>query len=174
MNKVQLCKGELYAIQKFTDGREIKTDLGHNIIVTVASELMAELARGIIGDLVRVQVDGIRTLAVGTGAIGWDLQNPPPETSAQTLLENELYRKEFDSVNYIDGMGGISPTRTNIIQLTTVFGLAEANGPLVEMGLFGGTDSLNTNGGSIFNYYTMPVINKNASQTLSIIWSLSF
>ena len=147
---------------------------GHNIIVNVASELMAELMRGIIGDPLRIQVDGIRTLAVGTGGIGWDLQNPPAATSTQTQLENELYRKEFDSVNYIDTLGNVSPTRTNVVDLTTVFDTTEANGALVEMGLFGGTDSTLANNGSMINFYTMPVLNKSASSNLTIIWRLSF
>jgi len=174
MERVQLCKGSLKITMKdiITGQEEIRE--GNNIIVTVASNLMAELMRGIIGDLTRVQVDGIKVLAVGTGGIGWDLQNPPAATLVQTLLENELYRKEFDSVNYIDTMGSVTPTRTNIIDLTTVFDTTEANGALVEMGLFGGNNALLTNDGSIVNYFTFPVLNKTASNTLTIVWRLVF
>jgi len=174
--RYELCKGDVWAMMKDVNtGKETKYELGHNIIVTVASELMAELMRGIIGDIPRPQVDGIRTLAVGTGALGWDLQNPPAETAVQTLLETELYRKEFDSVNYIDGVGNVTTTRTNIIDLTTVFGTAEANGALVEMGLFGGASSTTANQGTMINYFTMPVINKApATAILTIVWRLSF
>jgi len=107
-------------------------------------------------------------------AVGWDLQNPPAETAAQTQLENELYRKEFDTVNYIDGTGAVTATRTNVIDLTTVFDTSEANGALVEMGLFGGTDSLMTTFGTMLNYFTMPVINKDNSASLTIVWRISF
>lgn len=173
MENVQLCKGSLKITMKdiITGNEEIRE--GNNIIVTVASELMAELMRGVLGDLVRVQVDGIRTLAVGSGGV-WDLQNPPAATVTQTTLETEIYRKEFDSVNYIDGLGAISLTRTNIIDLTTVFDTTEANGALVEMGLFGGTDSLLTNLGTMVNYFTFPVLNKTSNSNLTILWRLVF
>jgi len=174
--KHTLCKGELWGILKNVNTEEeIKYDLGSNIIVTVASDLMAELMRGIIGSGTRPQVDGIRTLAVGKGGTGWDLQNPPAESASQTQLEDELYRKEFDSVNYIDGVGNITVTRTNVIDLTTVFDTSEANGPLVEMGLFGGTNStVFPNGGTMINYFAMPVINKSSDSVLTIVWRLSF
>jgi hypothetical protein len=167
-------KGSLKIILKNMETGIEEIYEGNNIIVSVASELMAELMRGIISDPLRTQVDGIRTLAVGTGGIGWDLQNPPAATITQTQLENELYRKEFDSVNYIDTLGNVSPVRTNVIDLTTVFDTTEANGALVEMGLFGGTDSTLPNNGSMINYYTMPVINKiSGSNLLTIIWRIS-
>lgn len=174
-DRVAICRGDVRAeIKNIETGKVTKYNLGKNIIVTVASELMAELMRGVIGDAIRPQVDGIRTLAVGTGGVGWDLQAPPAETAAQTQLENELYRKEFDSVNYIDTLGSITGTRTNIIDLTTVYGTSEANGALVEMGLFGGTNSTTANQGTQVNYFTMPVINKDSSSVLTIVWRLTF
>jgi len=174
-DRVAICRGDIRAyVEDKNTGEKTHYNLGKNIIVTVASELMAELMRGIIGDIVRPQVDGIRTLAVGTGGGSWDLQAPPAETATQTQLENELFRKEFDSVNYIDGVGNITATRTNIIDLTTVFGTTEANGALVEMGLFGGTSATTANQGTQVNYFTFPVINKDSSAVLTIIWRLTF
>jgi len=172
IEKIQLCKGSLRIKLEHEDGRVERYE-GNNIVVAVGSNYMAELMRGIIGDPLRVQVDGLRTLAVGTGGIGWDLQNPPAATVTQTSLENELFRKEFDNVNYIDTLGNVTLTRTNIIDLTTVFNTTQANGALVEMGLFGGANALLTNNGSMLNYYTMPVINK-VNAILTIIWRLVF
>lgn len=178
MKKNELCRGEIWAIERFPKtGKEIRYDLGSNIIVTVASDLMAELMRGIIGDNIRIQVDGIRTLAVGTGKQGWPLQAPDAATASQTYLFNELARKEFESVNYINSHGSVTNDRTNIIDLTTVFDTNEANGAIVEMGLFGGANAtigMPTPGGTMVNYYTMPVINKSSGSSITFVWRLSF
>lgn len=168
-NRLQIAKGE---VQIFLNN-ELVVDK-NNIIVDVASNLLAQLTRGIIGDLVRPQVDGARTLAVGTGATGWNLQSPPPATATQTLLENEIERNEFDRVDYIDEYGAVTATRTNVLELETTYGTSEANGALVEMGLFGGASSLNANGGTMINYLTFPVINKTNNSTLTILWRLTF
>ena len=92
----------------------------------------------------------------------------------QTSLENELYRKEFNSVNYIDTLGSVTLTKTNIIDLTTVFSTTEANGALVEMGLFGGVGALGAGGGIRVNAKHFPVINKRHDSTLTILWELTF
>ena len=114
------------------------------------------------------------TLAVGTGDVGWDLQNPPAETADLTLLYAELTRKEFFLRTYVDGLGNPSPTRTNIVDFTTTFDLLEAVGPLVEMGLFGGTGALITDGGVRCNAKHFPVINKSSTSQLSILYRLTF
>lgn len=167
-------KGSLKIIVKDVETGVEEIREGNNIIVKNASKLMAELMRGVsFTDPLRVQVPGILTLAVGTGGLGWTLQSPPIATSDQEQLETEIFRKQFDSVNYIDTLGNITPTRTNIIDLTTVFSVSEANDALVEMGLFGGDGATSTGGGTMINYYTFPVINKNNS-VMSIIWRISF
>ena len=145
-----------------------------NIIVDVASELIAEWAfTGIIAT-VPEHVPGILVLAVGTGDVGWDLQNPPAETANQTILESELIRKTFSAKTYIDGSGNPTVTRTNVIDFTTTYLEAEAVGPLVEMGLFGGNGALVTDGGTMINYKTMSVINKPSTSKLIIVWRLTF
>lgn len=157
-----------------------------NIIVNICSNLIASWA--CMGNTMGVplpSVDswGIRTLAVGTG--NWtDLQNPPAETSAQTQLFAELARKSFANVTYVDSISGLPSTdRTNIVDFTTTFLETEAVGPLVEMGLFGGSYHLNdgtggnataTNGGTMINYKTFLVINKPATSKLTITWRLTF
>jgi len=166
-NKVILASGEIIATMKHKDG-SVEERRWHNIIVDVASELMAELMKENSG------VQGIMTLAVGTGAVGWDLQNPPAATAAQTQLESELERKTFDSTNYVDGSGNPSVTRTNIVDFVTTYDETEAVGALVEMGLFGGTGSTSPGGGTQVNYHTFAVWNKPSTSTLTIVWRLTF
>jgi hypothetical protein len=148
-----------------------------NLIVDVCSELIAEWA--IMGNTGHIRssvsdVPGILTLAVGTGAVGWDLQNPPSETASQTQLYGELTRKTFASVQYVDGLGNPSVSRTNVIEFLTTFLEGEAVGPLVEMGLFGGNNSLLSNSGTMINCKNFPVINKSSTTQMSILWNLTF
>lgn len=145
-----------------------------NLIVDICSELIAEWAYTGIISTVSEHIPGILTLAVGTGGSGWDILNPPAETSDLTELYSELYRKQFSSKQYVDEDGNISATRTNIIEFTTLFDYAEANGPLVEMGLFGGNDSLLPGGGTRVNAKHFPVLNKTVVSQLSILWKLVF
>lgn len=146
-----------------------------NIIVDVASDQIAEWAYTGIISTVGEHVPGILTLAVGTGDVGWDLQNPPAETAAQTLLESELLRKTFSSKTYVEpSTGNPSVARTNIVDFTTTYLESEAVGPLVEMGLFGGNGATSTNGGTMINYRTFAVINKPSTSKLIIVWRLTF
>lgn len=155
----------------------------NNIIVDVCSNLIASWAFTGTVATVGNHIKGIMTLAVGTGVIGWDLQNPPAETAAQSLLNVELARNPFASKTYVTVGGLPSATRTNIIDLTTTYLEAEAVGPLVEMGLFGGNyhnddgtgpDSTATNGGTMINFKTFKVINKSNTSKLTVVWRLSF
>jgi hypothetical protein len=146
----------------------------HNLIVDVCSDLIAEWAFTGTITVVGDHVPGILTLAVGTGALGWDLQNPPAETANLTVLYSELTRKTFASKTYVDSLGSPSATRTNIIDFLTTFLETEAVGPLVEMGLFGGNGALNPNGGTRVNARHFAVINKPATSQLSILWRLTF
>lgn len=165
--------GEIFATMRHADG-SVETRNYKNIIVDVASEQMAEWA--IAQNSVEFpRVDGIRVLAVGTGAVGWDLQNPPPATAAQTQLENELQRNTFESVNYVTpGTFVPSLTRTNIVDYITTYTETQAVGPLVEMGLFGGTGATSPSSGTMINYKTFPVWNKSSTSTLTIVWRLTF
>lgn len=142
-----------------------------NLIVDICSELIAEWAFQIEGGLT---VPGIQTLAVGTGASGWDIQNPPAETSDLEQLYSELARKQISSRTYVDDTGTPVVTRTNKIEFTTLFDYAEANGPLVEMGLFGGTGSLSSEDGTRANAKHFPVLNKDLTSQLTIMWKLIF
>jgi len=141
-----------------------------NLIVDICSDLIASWAI----ETASPTIPGILTLAVGTGGVGWDLQNPPAESASQTQLVAELTRKEFSDKTYVDDVGDPTLTRTNVIDLTTTFLESEANGPLVEMGLFGGEDATIASDGTMVNVKNFPVLNKTTAMTMAILWRLTF
>ncbi len=164
-------KGE-YWIKLFDRQHQLLVERhNNNIIVNTASVLIARLLK----DNAEPS-GGITYLAMGTGGVGWNLQNPPQPTTSQTQLENEIARKAFttEDVTFVDPDTG-NPTivPTNVVDFTATFAETEAVGPLVEMGLFGGdaTDLLNS--GTEVNYRTFPVINKTNSMTLTIIFRIT-
>lgn len=173
-------KGEFFLTLNHNDGRVEKHHV-ENIIVDSASLLIARL----LADA-QTTIDptgpnhGLRVLAVGTGDPGWDPLNPPPATSAQELLESELSRKRFSSVNFVrtDGSGLPANEITNILDFQCVLSESEAVGPIMELALFGGgtgSENIDTtpNTGTMLNYRTLAVINKPNTATLSIIFRLT-
>jgi len=137
---------------------------------------------------------GAFALAVGTGAPGWDLQNPPAPTNTQRSLWSELSRKTFASTQFVDANGVPAAYPTNLVDFTTTFSESEAVGPLVEMGIIGGNVSTNlqirnpvlppngaynptvdlTTRETLLNFLSFKVVNKPPTSTLSIVWRLSF
>ena len=165
-------KGEYWVrLKDASTGELIQEYHGNNIIVNTASILIARLLKDN-----KEPEAGISYLAVGTGAPGWNLQNPPQPTNTQTQLEGEISRKAFttEDVNFVDPETG-DPTivPTNVVDYTATFAETEAVGPLVEMGLFGGDASDQTDSGTQVNYRTFPVINKTSSMTLTIIFRIT-
>jgi len=160
-----------------------------NLVVLDASILLARLVK----DNAEPPF-GAYILAVGTGDVGWDLQNPPAATNTQRSLYAEIARKTFASTQFVDSGGVPVAYPTNIVDFTTTFTESEAVGPLVEMGLFGGNVDTNmsvtkpvtppngpydptvdlTNFDSQINYLTFAVVNKPATSTLTITWRLTF
>jgi hypothetical protein len=164
-------KGEFWMILKDKSGCIIAKRHGNNLIVNSASILIARLLKDN-----SEPSGGITYLAMGTGAVGWNLQNPPQPTTSQTTLENEIARKAFTTsdITFVDPETG-DPTTvpTNVLDFTATFAETEAVGPIVEMGLFGGdaTDLLDS--GTQVNYRTFPVLNKVNSMTLTIIFRIT-
>jgi len=163
--------GEFWIFLRDKEGNLLVKRHGSNIIVNSASVLIARLLKDN-----SEPSGGITYLAMGTGGVGWNLQNPPQPTTSQTTLENEISRKAFttEDVTFVDPETG-DPTTvpTNVLDFTATFAETEAVGPLVEMGLFGGdaTDLLDS--GTEVNYRTFPVINKTNSMTLTIIFRIT-
>lgn len=168
--KIKPLHGEYWMILK-ENGRVVDERHGTNIIVNTASILVARLLKDS-----KEPDGGITYLAVGTGAQGWNLQNPPQPTNTQTTLYGEISRKAFttEDVTFIEpDTGDPTTAATNVIDFTATFAETEAVGPLVEMGLFGGDATDISGSGSQINYRTFPVINKTNSMTLTIIFRMT-
>lgn len=135
---------------------------------------------------------GILMLAMGTGATG-NVLSPDAPDDRQRKLNAEIARKSFSSTSFRDS-GGVAVTYpTNIIDLTTTFGPAEAVGSLNEMGLISPISAnpltLNLNPNNfptydatlditpydvLINYSTFGVVTKPATATLILTWRLTF
>lgn len=169
---------------------ELEWEREHRNIVTLdASILIARLMKDSMEP-----PHGCFALAVGTGDVGWNLQNPPAPTNTQRSLYAELTRKVFANTEFIDGGGAPTAIPTNVVDFTTTYTESEAVGPLVEMGILGGNVNSNlaiknpvlppngpynptvdlTNFDTLVNYLTFPVVNKPATSTLTIVWRLTF
>jgi hypothetical protein len=165
-----------------------------NIVTLDASILVARLMKSTSTPNVSEPRFGCYALAVGTGDVGWDLQNPPVATVTQRSLYNEIARKQMQISEYVDAEGSISGIPTNIVDFTTTYSEAEAVGPIVEMGILGGDIDTNmanrnpilppngiydptvdvTGKDMLGNYKTFKVLNKPATSTLSFTWRLTF
>lgn len=164
-----------------------------NLVTFDASILVARLLKSPSIANVSEPKFGAFALAVGTGDIGWDPQNPPPATKTQRSLYNEISRKQFSALQYIDSDGNISSVPTNVIDLTAIFSESEAVGSLTEMGILGGDVNTNMaitnpilppNGtydptvnvvgkDMLLNYKTFGAQNKPAGATLSFTWRIT-
>jgi len=165
-------KGEyLITLRDAKTGRVLDQRHGHNLIVNSASILIARLLKDSSDPDA-----GISYLAVGTGAVGWNLQNPPQPTVSQITLNSEITRKAFSTpdVVFIDPDSGEPVSyATGVVDFTVTFAETEAVGPLVEMSLFGGDASDSPNTGTMVNYRTFPVINKTNSMNLTITFRIT-
>lgn len=146
------------------DERHVK-----NLIVTNASKFIAKRMRPSTS-----WGTGISHLEVGTGVGTGTTQVPQTENAAQVALRVPLVRKAITSWTNLDAGGAATGTDTNVLQLTTTFVEAEANGAIVEMGLFGGDATLTNGSGQMFNYKSFPVLNKDNTMQLTLVWKLTF
>jgi hypothetical protein len=140
-----------------------------NMIVNQASVFMAKRMRPGTS-----WGSGIGYLEIGTGVGSGSTQSPEPEDPAQTGLREPLVRKAITSWTCLDENGDPTAEDTNVLQFTTTFTEEEAVGALVEMGLFGGDADENIGTGMMFNYKVFPVINKDESMQLTIVWKVTF
>lgn len=162
-----------------------------NIIVRDAGILAARLFRDSTEPNPGVN-NGLKMLAVGTGATG-SILNPDAPQVTQRALNVELARKAFSSTVFrnLDGIAVSIPT--NIVDFTTTFSESEAVGALNEMAVmspFSSNPAVTNpilNGPANYdptidvssldllaNYLTFPVISKPSTAILSITWRLTF
>jgi hypothetical protein len=190
-----LFTGEIFLeIRNGKTGELIHKDHFKNIVTKDASILIARLMKSPPIPNTSEPSFGCFALAVGTGDVGWDLQNPPPGTITQRSLYNEIGRKQFSAASFIDEDGAISSIPTNVVDFTTQFSESEAVGAIVEMGVLGGDVNTNmaitnpilppngtydptvdvTGKDMLGNYKTFAVKNKNAGETLTLTWRFTF
>lgn len=162
-------RGDIRITLRDKQGREEVVSMP-NIVVQTASVLIARLMKNNL----EPGLHGAQYLALGTGNPAWDPMAPPPATVEQTRLENEIIRKAFTEVDFIDSEGNVSVAPTNIIDLVAIFGEGEAVAPLVEMGVVGGEATMTPFSGTLINYRTFRVINKPATATMTIVWRFTF
>lgn len=161
-------KGAIWVHAILEDEGKVKViDCGHNLICVGSGILLARLAANNTEPMA-----GFSFLAVGLGAPNIDLQNPPAPQPSDIILANELARKRFASVNFVDQNGLPTMNKTNIVDFLTTFTEGEAVGPIVELGIFGGDATEARNSGTLVNHITFPVVNKSAQATLS--WVIRF
>ena len=162
-----------------------------NVVTLDASLLVARLMKD-----PQEPAHGINMLGVGTGAPGAVL-NPDAPSNEQRRLNNGIARKPFSETTFRDANGAAVSIPTNVVDFTTIYGEAEAVGPLNEMGLLStisdNTATINNNpnfagnGGQAYdptidvtnydilvNYLTFSVISKPVTSILTITWRLSF
>jgi len=189
-------RGEIFWEMCDTTTGQVTRGKLKNIVTLDASILIARFMKGTGTSTAHLSEPsfGVFALAVGTGDVGWNLQNPPVATNTQRSLFNEIARKAVASTSFITSTGTVSGVPTNVVDFITTFAESEAVGPLAEMGLLGGDINTNmairnpvlpANGpynptvnlvglDTLVNYLTFPVINKPATSTLSWTWRLTF
>ena len=181
--------GDIFLEVKDTNTGEILDSREwNNVITRDYSILLARLA----ADNLEPR-HGVFALAVGTGDVGWDLQNPPAAQDTKRSLHNEIERKTFAEVQFRKDDGSQSSIPTNVVDFKTVFTENEAVGALVEMGLLGGDviedmnvrnpvtpatgpydDTVDLQGkDTLVNAHNFPVVNKPASAKMSITWRIT-
>jgi hypothetical protein len=120
-----------------------------NQIVTNVQPLLA----GLMANEVSF-TGGILFHAQGRGNASFDITLPTPSFS-ETTLRDEFFRKEPDSITFIDEDTG-DPAGpgifTRVIRVKTIIEFDEANGEIIrEHGLYGGTATTATDSGLLAN-----------------------
>ena len=145
-----------------------------------------ELTEGFSTLIARLCIDptepagGLTFLAVGSGDIGWDPDNPPPADGTETTLVLEFFRKSWASVSFVDEFGvprTVSEAITlglNTVDFEVVFTEGEATGSIMELGTYGGDATATLNSGTLVDYETIPKIPKPANAALGFVFRWEF
>lgn len=178
---------------KMTDARTgevLKEWTAPNRITRDAGILVARLLKDSNSPNAGVN-NGLKMLAIGTGATG-NILSPDSPQDTQRKLNTEIARKAFSTTQFRNAAGIAVSIPTNIVDYTVVFGEAEAVGALDEMALISPysadpetTNPIN-NGPDDYdptidvsaldlmaNYLTFPVVSKPSTAILTITWRIT-
>lgn len=189
-------KGHVFVNIEYADGKTEQIDLGRNFVAFEARLLIAQLMKFNFDNGDKI-VNGVSHLAVGTGGpyqVGteikpFDIHNPPvpgvdiynenkpgsfdKNGDGLSDLINEVSRKPVATF-YVDGAGRQTNQRTTTVDFTATFDFNEANGPLVEMAIFGGDNASQSGRGTMVAVKMFPVVTKTGAMRMTFTWRLSF
>jgi hypothetical protein len=165
-------KGEVLDYFIYPNGnKELIREMDYNVVVNNCSVLIAALMKGHSG------YSGATYWAVGSGNEAWPSDTPGSPAATDSQLVTETFRKAIvpaTDIVFLDGSNNVSATPTNKIQVTVTFLEEEANGALMEFGIFGGNATGTANSGVMINHKTHPLIYKTNVLQLQRILRLTF
>lgn len=129
------------------DGKLKDVQKGHNVVTTVGKDALSQFLNSAAA---AASTFTTRYIAIGTGTT--------PETSGDTALNTELIRTT----------GTVSYVTSQIYQVTASFATNSGVGAITEYGLFNSSSA-----GTMYARYTKSVINKGASDTLTVVAQIS-
>ena len=143
---------------KLKAGEEYKIPKSENLVLRSATEIISSLLKGGSNFYENTWWE------VGSGSDNWDDSNLPSPTLSDKGLLKPTFRKKIqkEDIKFLDSEGKYVENVTNKIEMTSVFGLNEANGYLREFSIyFGGDKTLSS--GLPFNRKIHGVIYKTES-----------
>ena len=143
MNENFTLKGKLQLILKDGEGRVKQVVDRDNLIVTVGKNFAANA-------LLNVSSSPFTHMAIGTGTT--------PAALADTTLESQSVRQAFTS----------SSVPANVANMSTTYAAGVGTGAITEAGIFNASS-----GGTMLSRVVFPVINKSASDSLTINWTVT-
>ncbi len=164
-------KGYLLKLEAFDkSGNLVYSHEGPNVVVDTASNLLALLLK----ESGQPGIQGIKYLALGQGAPGWNVMAPPSPTPDRPSLYREFARVPLTYSQFVNPSNGQpSETPTNVVDYVFAVSEGQAVGPIVECGMFGGPDATSTLGtGIMVNYRTFPVLNKTEDMNFYLVFRI--
>jgi hypothetical protein len=141
--------GTLEIIVTDADGKVKDSRLLKNLIVSSGKALFASRLIGVASSVAS-------HIAVGT--------NNTAEAIAQTALSAELARVALASTTNVT-----TNVANDAVQYVATFGAGTGTGALVEAGIFNAASA-----GTMVSRVVFPVVNKGASDTMTITWKITF
>lgn len=141
------CKGRYFATLYGPDGQVKQHVEGDNVITSVGKEYLASFLKSAAA---AASTFTMRYLAVGTDTTA--------ESASDTNLNTEISRQS----------GIVSYVSNQIYQITATFATGSGTGAITEYGVFS-----SSSGGTLLSRDIESVINKGASDTLTVIYQMT-